>query len=208
MKLKKGIKKIIIILLVILLVVVSIFAYKKYFSNKNGPKEVKIVNKIEKYDYSLKESKSKKYKTLFKELNAILSKDVIEEEEYVKKITEMFIVDFYSLNDKITKSDVGGVDFVNKDIMDNFLLNAEDSYYKYLESNLYNNRKQSLPEVDEVTIEEVNQSPFNIGNTVDEKAYILKVNWTYTESEFSSYQNSATLVFAHEGEKLSLVELQ
>ena len=208
MKLKKGFKKTLIVLLVILLAVASVFLYKKYFSNKKESKKVKIVNQIEKYDYNLKDNKSKKYKTLFKELKELLSKEEVNEEEYAKKITEMFIIDFYTLNDKITKSDVGGVEFLHKNVVENFLLNAEDTYYKYLESNLYNNRKQSLPEVEEVTIEEVKTSPFNVENSVDENAYIIKVKWTYTESEFSSNQSSATVALAHDGIKLCLIELQ
>ena len=208
MKIKKGIKKIIIILLVILLLIIGFLFLKNSFSKEEETKEIKIVNTIEKYDYKLKENKSKKYKKLFQELKEILKKDPVNEEDYVKKISEMFIVDFYSLKDKTTKSDVGGVDFVYKTVVENFLLNAEDTYYKYLESNLYNNRNQSLPEVDKVTIESVTNSPFYLGDTTDENAYVVKINWTYTESAFATYQSSATLVLVHDDSKLCIVELQ
>ena len=208
MKLKKGFKRFIIVLLVIALAILGIIVYKNYFPKESEVKEIKIVNSVKEYGYELKENKSKKYKKLFTELKEILQKDPVKEEEYVKKISEMFITDFYSLNDKITKSDVGGVDFLYSSVVENFLLNAEDTYYKYLESNLYNNRKQSLPEVDEVTIEEVTNSPFNLADHVDEKAYVVKVKWTYTETEFSNYQSNATLVFVHDNNKLCLVELQ
>lgn len=208
MKLKKGIKRLIIIILIILLIIVGILFYRQYFSNGKETKEIKIVNSIEKYDYKLKENKSKNYKKLFKELKEILKKESLDEEEYVKKISEMFIVDFYTLTDKITKSDVGGVDFVHKDVMENFLLNAEDTYYKYLESNLYNNRNQKLPEVDKVTIESVTTSPFASASNTDEKSYVVKTTWTYTDTDFSKYQSEATLIFVHEDNKLYLVELQ
>ena len=208
MKLKKGIKRLIIIILIILLIIIGILFYRQYFSNGKETKEIKIVNSIEKYDYKLKENKSKNYKKLFKELKEILKKESLDEEEYVKKISEMFIVDFYTLTDKITKSDVGGVDFVHKDVMENFLLNAEDTYYKYLESNLYNNRNQKLPEVDKVTIESVTTSPFASASNTDEKSYVVKTTWTYTDTDFSKYQSEATLIFVHEDNKLYLVELQ
>ena len=67
----------------------------------------------------------------------------------------MFIVDFYSLSDKTAKTDVGGVDIVYPDILNNFLENAEDTFYKYVESNVYNNRKQSLPTVNTVTVDNI-----------------------------------------------------
>ncbi len=208
MKLKKGIKRFFVLLLVIALIIVSIFAYKKFSTKKEEVKDIKIVNQVEKYDYKLKENKSKKYKELFKELKKNLENEPVEEEEYVKKITEMFITDFYTLDDKMTKSDVGGVDFLHKDVVENFLVNAEDTYYKYLESNLYDNRNQNLPEVEEVTINSVTKSPYTIGSNTDENAYKVEVSWTYTKSDFSTYQSSATLIFVHDDIKLVLVELQ
>ena len=207
MKLKKNVKKIIIVILVLLLITVGVFAYLKY-NHKEETKEIKIVDNISKYGYKLKENKPEKYKTMFKELKEILNKDEVNEEEYVKKISEMYIYDFYSLKDKLAKTDIGGVDFVHKDILENYLQNAQDTYYKYVESNLYNNRKQDLPEVSEITIEEVEQKSFSYNETTDEKAYYVNVKWSYTEDEFSDYQNSATLVFVHDDIKLCLVELQ
>ena len=207
MKLKKNVKKIIIVILVLLLITVGVFAYLKY-NHKEETKEIKIVDNISKYGYKLKENKPEKYKTMFKELKEILNKDKVDEEEYVKKISEMYIYDFYSLKDKLAKTDIGGVDFVHKDVLENYLQNAQDTYYKYVESNLYNNRKQDLPEVSEITIEEVEQKSFSYNETTDENAYYVNVKWSYTEDEFSDYQNSATLVFVHDDIKLCLVELQ
>ena len=207
MKLKKNVKKIIIVILVLLLITVGVFAYLKY-NHKEETKEIKIVDNISKYGYKLKENKPEKYKTMFKEVKEILNKDEVSEEEYVKKISELYIYDFYSLKDKLAKTDIGGVDFVHKDILENYLQNAQDTYYKYVESNLYNNRKQDLPEVSEITIEEVEQKSFSYNETTDEKAYYVNVKWSYTEDEFSDYQNSATLVFVHDDIKLCLVELQ
>ena len=145
MKLKKNVKKIIIVILVLLLITVGVFAYLKY-NHKEETKEIKIVDNISKYGYKLKENKPEKYKTMFKELKEILNKDEVSEEEYVKKISELYIYDFYSLKDKLAKTDIGGVDFVHKDILENYLQNAQDTYYKYVESNLYSIRKQDLPE--------------------------------------------------------------
>ena len=126
----------------------------------------------------------------------------------VKKISEMFIYDFYSLNDKSTKTDVGGTDFVYASILENFLTNAEDTYYKYVESNMYNDRKQSLPVVDEIKIDSVEQTEFAYGEETDEEAYEVTVSWTYTDKEFNDYQTKATLIFIHDDIKLSLVELK
>ena len=207
MKLKKNVKRVIILIFIIITIVVGAIIYFKY-NDKEKVNEVKIVNEIKDYDYKLKENNPNKYKEMFDELKEILSSKNVDEESYVKKISEMFIYDFYSLNDKVAKTDVGGVDFVYKEIIDNFLLNAEDTYYKYVESNIYNNRKQSLPTVSEITIESVEKETYAYNEQNDEMAYKVKVSWSYTDDNFSDYQKEATLIFIHDKNKLSLVELQ
>ena len=208
MKLKKKVKRIIlIVLVVVLLILVGLFIYNKV-SNKKSPKEEKIVNEVEKYGYKLKENKPTKYKKMFEELKKILSEENVNEEDYVKKISEMFIYDFYSLSDKTAKTDVGGVDFVYPGVLENFLLNAQNTYYKYVESNIYKNRNQSLPTVGEIEVVSAEKTPFAYGDKTDENAYKVKVKWDYTDSEFDSYQKEADLIFIHEDNKLHLVELQ
>lgn len=210
MKLKKSVKRklFVIIALIIIVIVGAVVILNLPKDNKEKDVEVKVVNQVEKYGYELKETKSKRYKEMFKELKEILSEEKVDEEKYVSKLTEMFIYDFYTLDDKSAKTDIGGVDFVYKDVLSNFLINAQDTYYKYVESDIYNNRNQQLPIVDTVTVDAILQQPYAYGTMNDDKAYVIKASWTYTKTEFSSYQNQAQLVFIHDGEKLSLVELK
>ena len=208
MKLKKNIKRLIIILIIIIALAAGIFVVSKLMPKKEVIKEAKVLNTIDDYGYVLKDNKSKNYQALFKELIKILEKEEVDEQLYVSKLSEMFIVDFYSLADKYAKTDVGGVDIVHPDVLSNFLTNAENTFYKYVESNIYNNREQSLPEVGTVTVETVEKTPYTYNNVTDENAYSVKVNWTYTEEEFSTYQKQATLTFVHQDKKLYLVELK
>ena len=208
MKLKKKVKITLYIILLLIVAFAGVFVYKKFYDKPEEVKEVKVVNKVEKYGYNLKESKPAKYKEMFKELKEILSKDKVDEEEYAKKISEMFIYDFYSLNDKVAKTDIGGTEFVYNEVLENFLQNAQDTYYKYIESNIYNNRKQSLPVVANISIDNIEKKTFAYGNKTDEEAYFVEASWTYKDDQFSNYQNKATLVFIHDDIKLSLVELQ
>lgn len=208
MKLKKKPKIILIACIVIFcLAAIAFVGYQTIFKSPEV-KEVKVLKTIKEYGYTLKDNKTKKYQEMFEELSKILEKDSVDEEEYVKKITQMFIYDFYSLEDKSAKTDVGGTDFVYSPSLTNFLDNAEDTYYKYVESNIYGDRKQDLPVVDEITIDSVEQTEFAYGETSDDAAYEVVVSWTYTDSDFSDYQNEATLTFVHEDNKLSLAELK
>ena len=207
MKLKKKVKRLLILLIIVGLVLGGYYIYSK-INKKEEVKEIKVINKIDKYGYQLKENKPSKYKKLFEELKEILNEENVNEENYVKKISEMFIYDFYSLSDKTAKTDVGGTDFVYKEVLENFLQNAQDTYYKYVESNVYNNRKQSLPTVSNITIDKVDNTKFEYNDKYDEKAFEVDINWDYTDNQFSGYQKKATLIFIHDGIKLSLVELQ
>lgn len=205
---KKRLRKIIIVILLLALVIlVGLFIHDKFFK-KEEVTEVKVISKIDKYGYSLKENKPKEYKDMFKELEKILNEEEIDEEKYVSQISKMYIYDFYSLNDKAAKTDVGGVDFVYKEVLDNYLKKAQDTYYKYVESNIYNNRKQNLPVVTNINVEKVEQKAFAYGDKTDDKAYYVDMTWEYTNSSFNGYQKEATLVFIHDDIKLCLVELQ
>lgn len=207
MKLKKKVKIIIAIIVLIIIAVVGVVIYKNLNTTPSEVKEVEILNTIPEYGYNLTDNKTDKYEKLFRELEDILTAKEVDEEQYANKISEMFIYDFYSLEDKSTKTDVGGVEFVHPDAVENFLLNAEDTYYKYVESNIYNEREQSLPVVDEISIKSTEQTSY-IYNNQEYEAYRIGASWTYTSEEFSSYQHSAVLYFIKDDIKLYLVELK
>ncbi len=208
MKLKKNVKRIIMILIIIVIIILGCLVVSKLIPKKEEVKEAKVIDQIDDYGYVLKDNKSKHYQSLFKELIEILNSEEVDESAYASKLSEMFIVDFYSLSDKSAKTDVGGVDIVHPDILSNFLENAENTFYKYVESDIYNTRNQSLPEVDTVTVENVENTSYTYGETTDESAYSVDVVWTYTEEEFSDYQQQANLIFVHQDNKLYLVELK
>ena len=201
MKLKKGPKIALIIITLLLIIAAGIALFIMLKPKTSKVQEVKILNSIEKYDYHLKDTKSKKYKKMFRELEDILTAKEVDEELYVQKITEMFIYDFYSLADKSTKTDVGGLDFVHTNSVKNFLVNAEYTYYKYVENNIYGARTQKLPEVDEVLINATTKTTYIYNNT-EYEAYKINAGWTYTSEEFSSYQKNAALIFIKDDIKL------
>ena len=78
MKLKKGVKRF-LIAVVIILVAVSAFLVFKNLDSKQDTKEVKVVSKISEYGYTLKDSKTKAYKDMFKDLKEVLQKDKVDE---------------------------------------------------------------------------------------------------------------------------------
>ena len=193
MKLKKLPKILMIGVALLLVIALVIVIAINFWPQEQKVKEVKVLKSIDEYGYELKDNKTKKYKQLFKELEDILRADTVDEEAYAKKIAEMFVYDFFSLEDKAAKTDVGGVEFVHPNAVANFLFNAEDTYYKYVESNIYGERKQELPAVETVTVDSIEKSEFAWNNTMHE-AYEVKLSWTYTNEKFADYQKTALVI--------------
>lgn len=206
-KKRKPKKALIVLIIIFALVLVGVGSYFLFFQ-QDKVTDAKVVSKIPAYGYTLKNNKSNAYKKLFQELKDVLDHKNVNEEDYVRTISKMFIVDFFSLGDHIAKTDVGGVDFVHPDILDNFLINAEDTIYRYVESNIYKQRKQSLPIVDQVKVNDIETKSFTYQDTTDEDALYVQISWTYQDTKIAKdYQNEATLVYVHDGKKLVLVEL-
>jgi len=196
-------KKSITILLIIILIIGLYFLF--FRNSRKTVEEAKVLNEIQKYNYHLYDNQSNDYKKLFDELNDVLSNDKIDEKQYVELISKMFIMDFYTLDNKVTNLNIGGLEFVHTDILDNFKLKAKNTIYKYLESNLYGDRKQELPIVKEVIVDSIEQKYFKYGDKSDNFAYYVKVNWSYNKD--FGYDKNKMLIFVHENDKLSLVEM-
>ena len=80
MKKRRIKKKPIIITCILLLIVIGIIVYFAFFNKEdNEVTEIKNVDTIEGYDYTLSENATKYYKSLFKDLKDVLSEDNVDE---------------------------------------------------------------------------------------------------------------------------------
>lgn len=195
------------VILLIILILTGVLGYYTYtnFFVKKTKEEVKEVSKIDNYGYTLYDNQSKEYKKMFEELNTVLLKEEIDYNKYVELISKMFIIDFYTLDNKLTNLNIGGVDFVHSSIVSNFKEKAKDTMYKYVESNVYGDRKQELPVVSSVNVDDITQKSFKYGKNIDSKAYYVKASWGYKKD--LGYETSKTLVFGHEDKKLALLQM-
>lgn len=200
MKLKKGVKKkinILVIIAVILIVVaIGFFAYKRFFAGNSTPTKVKVVDKIDSYGYGLEEDAPKEYKKLYKELSTLLQKDDFDEKEYASLVSRLLVLDFYNLDNKISKNDIGGVQFIREQQQKNFILEASETVYKYIEHNVYGNRTQKLPVVKEVETLDVKETTYKYNKIKDDKAYKVTVHVSY-EKELG-YPSEVTVVLIHD----------
>ncbi len=214
-----------ILIFIIIVFVVAIFGFLAYYFLNSTPSktEVKVIKKIDGYGYNLNENETDLYKDEFDELSKILSKDDVDYEAYAKSIAKLFIIDFYTLNNKLSKNDIGGTDFIKEDMRDNFIDEARSTFYKYLEVDS-KNRNQDLPEVSEIKDVSLENTSFvikdtkttttsskvksktankNVGTTVD--AYKVTITWDYKED--FGYENNANMIIIKKDKKLYIVEM-
>ena len=159
---------------------------------------------IEGYGYILKPTRNDRYKEMFHQLERILNEQEIDEKAYLTQISKMFIMDLYTLNDKTSSDDIGGMDFVHSNVRDKLEGILKNGVYYYLDDEDYGDSE--LPEVTDVFIEKIENIEYNYNaNLTDNSAYQVDVSIVYKED--LGYPTFANLIFIHEGNKLSLVEV-
>jgi len=208
MKLKKSVKKKIdfLVIAVVILIVAAIgfFVYKRFFVSEKTPTTVKVVDKIDDYGYELEEDSTKLYKDLYENLRDLLQKEEFDEKEYASLVSRLLVADFYNLDNKISKNDIGGVQFIRSDQQKNFILEASETVYKYIEHNVYGNRTKELPIVKEVETLDVKETTYKYKDINEEKAYKVTVNVSYEKD--LGYPSEVTVVLIHNSKNTKKLE--
>lgn len=205
-KVSKKKVRILIVLLVGAITLLFVFCMLKgKGNNKRVKKEVKVEEKIDDYNYELDDNETLYYKELFKSLKAVLSADVLDEEKYASLVSQLFLADFFNLDNKISKNDIGGIQFIYADYQKDFEKLAKESIYHYVESNIYGDRKQELPVVSEVSIVNVEKKSVKYLDTVDEEAYVVDLSIDYEKD--MGYQAAVTLTLIHHNDRLEIIEM-
>lgn len=193
-----------IALLLIVLLIIGVKVYFDFFADVDNPVETREkLDSLELYGYTLDDEDTELYKSYFNELKKVLNENDIDNEKYASLLVQLFVVDVYTLNNKLTSTDIGGLEFIHTDMVENFKINLGDTMYNTIESNLYGDRTQSLPVVSEVTINSVEEYNYNY-NDQEYEGYLVSASWKY-ESDLG-YENSASFVLIDDNNKLNIVE--
>lgn len=156
------------------------FLTQRESGGEEQPVEVKELDSIAGYDYSLEDRDTALYKEIFKELQEILSKEEIDYKSYATCLAKIYIVDLYTISNKMNKYDIGGVDFLEESARANFVLKVEDTIYRYVEDNSYGKRTQELPEVSSIDLVEIKEEKVKVGEqSLD--GFSISLSWKYVK---------------------------
>lgn len=198
-------KKKVILFLCILIFVYAAGGTIYYIATREKKDDKPIVtNKdtIKGYDYTLKSNATKLYEDEFKTLKANLEGN-INYDEYAVSVAKLFIIDLYTINNKINKYDTGGVSFVYPDGRNNYKLNVQDTIYKYVEDNTDGKRTQNLPEVSSVIVKDSKKDTYKIGNNSFE-AYKINLEWSYVQD--LGYDKTGEIILIKKEKNIYVVE--
>lgn len=199
---KKKYKTLLIIIVICIILIIGLLVIKK-MKNEGVKNNVKVVDSIVDFSYTLDERDTSLMKENYKELKKILKEKDINYEEYSQVIAKLFIIDLFTMDNKINKYDVGSLEYVYPETIDNFKLNIEDTIYKSMEDNTYDKRVQELPIVKSIEVIDTKTSTFKI-NEEELDSFIVTLNWEYEKD--LGYDKEATITLIKENKKVYVVE--
>lgn len=200
---KKKYKVILIIIIILIVLLAASLVAVKLLSKSDNKDAVKVVDSIDEFGYTLDDRDTKLMKNTYNELKNVLSSDEINYEEYAKKLAELFVIDLFTMDNKVNRYDVGSTEYVYPDNVDNFKTNVEDTIYKSMENNSDGKRRQDLPEVSSITNSSVEGSTFLFGED-EYDSYVVSITWDYVDD--LGYDDNATITLIELDNKLYVVE--
>lgn len=193
------------VIVIFIIVGIILFGYLGYRVKNDFFKgsERKKLDSIELYGYTLSKNDTEIYKTYFKELSKVLNEKTIDYTEYAKLISKLFVIDLYTLDNKLASTDIGGLEFLHKDLKDNFKENMGSTLYNFVESNIDGKRTQELPIVKDVNVSDVFETKYTYNKT-EYNAYIVSTDITYEKD--LGYPKSMKLTIIKDNNILYIVK--
>lgn len=190
------------IILVVIIIIGLKFTFEFLVKDDKNVVTKKELDSLELYGYTLDDYDSDLYKEYFNDLKSTLNNKEVNYEDYAKEIVKLFVSDFYTLDNKLTSSDIGGVEFIPSDMVENFKMHAGDTMYNHVKTNIYGDRVQKLPIVKSVEVTNIE----NITYTYKDKeysAYKVSARWEYQED--LGYKNNEIFTLIKDNNKLYIV---
>lgn len=200
---KKKYKYPLLLLILVIIIIVGLIVFKVFFAKDEVKNNVKVIDTIVDFSYTLDERDTKLMKDTYEELKNILKERKIDYDEYAKVLAKLFVIDLFTMDNKINKYDVACLEYVYPDNLENFKTNVEDTIYKLMEDNTYGKRTEKLSIVNSVEVTNEEESTFKI-NEEEVPSYVVTLNWTYDKD--LGYDKNAKITMIRKDKKLYVVE--
>jgi len=155
-------------------------------------------------------------------------------EAYASAIVRNFIADFFTLSNKNSRSDVGGLQFFSDELVDDFRSFAIDDFYLYLNQHIDTFGQDALPTVNSTMILDVRFEPRMIDIEEDEDiedfdpntivydfmgevigreimTIVIDAEWRYEPSsllQINQFQTSARFILVHYEDEIRLYSIE
>ena len=194
-----------IVISVLLVIVISLGVLKIFFNKDEELKKEanvsNVISNITDYGYTLDDRDTDYMKDTFHELEDILSVSEVDYHLYADTLAKLFVIDFYTLDNKINKYDVGSLEYILSSKVDMFRQKAVDTIYRDILDNTYRDRIQDLPEIINVTILNTEDVTFTLN---EEEVNAIKVTMNYEYKEDLGYDTEGTIYFVRNAQKLEV----
>lgn len=193
-----------VIIGVLLVLTIGLGVLKLFMPNEKEKREENVTNvisNIDEYGYSLDDRDTDYMKEVFKDLEKTLKEKDVNYEDYAKNLAKLFVIDFYTLNNKINKYDVGSLEYIYSESVNDFKNKAMATIYSDVMDNTYKDRIQELPEITSVEVIEVTNDKITLKEQ-EVDAYKVKLKYTYRKD--LGYDKEGTLYLVKNVNKLEV----
>lgn len=190
------------LILVVIIIIGVKFTLEFLVKDDKNVVTKKELDSLELYGYTLDDYDSDLYKEYFNDLKGTLNSKEVNYEDYAKEIVKLFVSDFYTLDNKLTSSDIGGVEFIPSDMVENFKMHAGDTMYNHVKTNIYGDRVQKLPIVKSVEVTNIENTTYTYKDK-EYSAYKVSARWEYQED--LGYKNNEIFTLIKDNNKLYIV---
>ncbi len=187
--------KILLGVILFLIILVTIIYLAITFMPKAKIRDYKEIDKIEGYSYVLEDRDTSLMQENFAKLKEVLKEKEVDYKLYAEYLSKLFITDLFTLDNKDSKYDAGGTNYVFPSVLENYELNVTDTLYKYLESK-ENRAKEKYPIVSNINLLSIEEGNYTY-NKNEYKSYIVNLEWSY-EKDLGYYTKGEVVLIEND----------
>lgn len=192
---KSQIKSLIVFTLVLSLMSIGSIGYilaKSYFQKDNSAQVIQGTTSNS--FYSLRSNATAYQKEVYGTLSDELNKEIGDDKLIAELVASGFIIDYYTWSNKLTASDVGGLQYIDSSIRSLVYYQSMNEFYANMQTYLNDKTIKDTLAVDSVSATS-EEADITVNDEV-RSGFIVTVSWTYQKSaivDTDNYEQASTV---------------